>query len=886
MATSGTTDAAPQQIPGTLIQNQASAGFGMLEPGTKLYQTSYGYLAVSPSGEQIAYSPSRNIIRAPTELTIPSQQYESGIRPISTYGKESGASTHGYYAPGVISPSAPAPSPAPRPSTELPSSLVGTRLTPEQSLAMMKAPVGTVVDVPRAVTTSGGYTLETSKGTEYFLTKQEAELRSMQLAPKPGEPGYHGTAERPLGIYQPIQPKTGVPLFDASGKPNIRLEGTATEPVFKTDAKYGLMINKDALQLYAQKPQYESSLGIIQAREAGYAKGGFLPFTKEMTVAAETFTRSELLAPKINEMYANLFGTPTEAKAAAQKYTIARAQYYSGLSDKPIDVFAGVATSLPVQAYATGGLFKAGTIATRLSLGGLATGAESAGVPLAPTALRFGAKAVEPATVVGGLGYAGYDIMSAPASERPGKVGVMLAGLPAGVAGWKDASKAYSKFLTIGMTEVPAPIAPEVQAGVKTFPEIKPGTTPGQLLKSFETPKGELAAYHATESYKGKELTVQYPTTESGAFAPGHKGDVPGLYVSPEQYGTSPFFLRVGKYGEFKPSGFLQSEPLSPTVMHIELKGVGRLPKAGRTAEAPATEFLMPGGKAKPGEAYLTTAIERTMKGIGGKREAEAVVSPGTVLRETSARKYFQYEGMNIPIREYASIEGKGISTTTKAPKIDFGSEYLGYKRSVVPTYSYPISGLESLIPIGTAAAKPKKEEATPELSTQITYPKYTPAGDISVLAKYYGINTADVGLFGYEGVTGEGYALTPYRYTPSGYKPYSPYGGYAPAGYTPTGYSPYAPSGYTPSGYAPTPYSGYGGYKSTTYAPRMYAVAKLDEMFKPPEYLRKKKLRGRKYIPKRKEGYLFKERVTPLIEPLAGLKDINIFGTKKKRRR
>lgn len=112
LGTSGISDIQPQsKVQGTRIANPASAGFTMLEPGASVYQTSYGYLIVSPSGEQTALSPSRNVIRPPTELTnvrttaVSEAEHKYGPG-YSGYG--------GYYSPeaqraGNLPPSAPQP---------------------------------------------------------------------------------------------------------------------------------------------------------------------------------------------------------------------------------------------------------------------------------------------------------------------------------------------------------------------------------------------------------------------------------------------------------------------------------------------------------------------------------------------------------------------------------------------------------------------------------------------------------------------------------------------------------------------------------------------------------------------------------------------------------
>lgn len=374
-----------------------------------------------------------------------------------------------------------------------------------------------------------------------------------------------------------------------------------------------------------------------------------------------------------------------------------------------------IASGLPTEAaimYAGGVVFKGGTMAVR---GGLRAGSR---LPAVGSTAAWLERAVEPATMVAMAGVATNEILLKPttAEEQIAK-GIMLAGgLPFAVAGWKGGGQVTSRLQTIGRTEIPAPISDVVLSGKTTFPEIQPGTKPHQLLAEFKSPEGTSKAYHATGEAKGDAFTIGFPTYKSGAFKPGHKGDVPGLYVSPEGAGTSPFFLRVNpEYGSGLKEvlrGFTQSEPFSPTVMHIEMAGVKRMPPGIRQNLGEAVDFLKPGelgGKASKDTAYLTTAIENTMASRGAKFEAEAVITPGTVLKRTGKGQFFTYEGRRIPVDTYKT---SGIASKPSLEPADTlpGGEPPLYERPYVITPAAPVV----VEPTSTESSlKPKEKKPT-----------------------------------------------------------------------------------------------------------------------------------------------------------------------------
>ena len=230
-----------------------------------------------------------------------------------------------------------------------------------------------------------------------------------------------------------------------------------------------------------------------------------------------------------------------------------------------------------------------------------------------------------------------------------------------------------------------------------------------------------MRGYHATSEAMGKEVAV--------ANAPSRPSDVGGLYVSPHQYGSSPYFLRVNQeYGGGIAEtirGLGQSEPIKPTVMDIQLKEVGRLPEEIRGNVNAAQEFM--GGPAEPGKAYLTPKLENTLKS-GGAAEAEAVVSPGTTLTRIKAKEFFKYNGRSTPIDEYAATSGEGAAAPKTSNPISETGNY-GYQRTTIPPVSSNVVGSLKMPTLpGVARAEPSQDDynaaynAAREAARQQTY--------------------------------------------------------------------------------------------------------------------------------------------------------------------
>ncbi|PWB55616.1 MAG: hypothetical protein C3F06_02470 [Candidatus Methanoperedenaceae archaeon] len=494
------------------------------------------------------------------------------------------------------------------------------------------------------------------------------------IGPKPGEYGYHATPINPAGLgYDPYWAihRQDEPRSDIGGK--IFAGGSPIGKFLEAIQSPSLAYEYLKFDINTIMGESPSDIGILQARET---------FLETVNARRESY------------------GLPGAAAI-------------------------GVTEIMPVQAYAGGALFKGGTLALRVGLRGTSS---AIGSNIVARGLLASEKAVEPLAIVGGAGIAGKELATTYQTEggagAAAQATIMAGSLPFAMAGWKKTGNLYSKILVHRRTEVTAPVSPEVLRGEHSFPTTEPGTTPNELISGFKTDKG-LRGYHATGESLGKEVTV--------ANSPKRPSDVGGLYVSPYEYGTSPHFLRVnteysGGIKEFL-KGFLQSEPLNPTVMNIQLKDVGRLPKDIRYLPKDPTgrysvarEFM--GESAEPGKAYLTPKLENTLSS-GGAAEAEAVISPGTSITRIEAAKFFKYKGRSIPIDEFAA-SGEGVAATSKATISETGN--YGYRRTTIPPISSNIVSSFNMPTLPVARAEATQEDyiaaynAAREAARQQTY--------------------------------------------------------------------------------------------------------------------------------------------------------------------
>ncbi|MDW7990429.1 MAG: hypothetical protein RMH75_07210 [Archaeoglobaceae archaeon] len=167
--------------------------------------------------------------------------------------------------------------------------------------------------------------------------------------------------------------------------------------------------------------------------------------------------------------------------------------------------------------------------------------------------------------------------------------------------------------------------------------------------------EGKPSGFHATPEKLGKEVVVKGPEKRPL--------DVAGLYVSPD---VSTYFLRLEKATTLNPIEYIKSlTPKAlkqqfieffgfdrPTIAHIGLEAVERVPEAYRKSIEGMKEFFREGvsrGEVSKGVAYIepkTEIFKTTM-------EAQAVIPRGIVLRQVRFEKYTEFKGKKIRIVEY-----------------------------------------------------------------------------------------------------------------------------------------------------------------------------------------------------------------------------------------
>lgn len=206
------------------------------------------------------------------------------------------------------------------------------------------------------------------------------------------------------------------------------------------------------------------------------------------------------------------------------------------------------------------------------------------------------------------------------------EIAPMLVGSDIGSKFWEYAR---GRWVTRGRAKIPVEtlVKKEVIKGETLFPESPSKTHLYQFQK-----KGY--GYHATgeqfwKTGRGFKISgaVKRPT------------DFPGLYTAPT---ISTYFLRLGGK-QYK----LYGGELFPTI------------KTPAVAKIYPTKYV-PGKTAKIGQAFVP----------GIKAETEAIVTTGTQTKFLSGEKYFEWEGIRVPIDVYKTIGAEGITTTTTTPKI------------------------------------------------------------------------------------------------------------------------------------------------------------------------------------------------------------------------
>ncbi|AKB29901.1 hypothetical protein MSSIT_3182 [Methanosarcina siciliae T4/M] len=664
--------------------------------------------------------------------------------------------------------------------------------------------------------------------------------------------------------------------FKESGKTTADYENSPLSNITKAAKSTALKID-DAIKPYLPEAE-DIKRGIGDSGITDYGYLSFIGGTAEKAI--------EVLTPAIEK-------NPELADNAAKKALDAIA----GVKDVPADIaineyedfqesptgYTAEQAALIASGYAFGAGAKLATISSRELL-------EKAGA-------KTSAKLVEPVLALGMTGVLGSEAVTT--YEESGVKGLEKFGVDLAVGGigfikgTKHASALWDA-VTVRGSELPVEsmVSEDVLTGKSTLPETKPTQSAESIIKDFSTPEGTAKGWHASGDIM-KDLTVRGVDAEGNIFK-SRPGDNPGLYISGEQKGLSPHFLRVKTVTDTSPapvemaSGMLStakstggvikgtagkvigsseeifgralkleklqskgaelktkssklasdslesmSSPLHPNAMHIEVTGgVKRLPVDVRGSVSKSDQFLAT--KAEKGSAYLTTKLERNIK--GGVAEHEATITPGTELKIISDNQYFKYSGRRVRVREAQTVReltGEGKLIRDPNVKARTVRDLVGESRTIKELnrdYGTAKGVRGNYVPTGRDLVRNSSLD--------------------SMQGPAYSEITGSTPIRRTSTPTSPSY--TPTRkaadpigstYQPSGrgssYKPLS-YPGYTPSKYSdykPLSYPDYTPSkypDYTPPqypGYTPPKYPGYTPPKYPDYTPPQYPG------YTPPKY-------------------------------------------------
>lgn len=273
------------------------------------------------------------------------------------------------------------------------------------------------------------------------------------------------------------------------------------------------------------------------------------------------------------------------------------------------------------------------------------------------------AGAFKGAQVLGSVGLPTYfvakkveQIRLAPSGEKAFTTGKILAGditpLLLGAitgAGLRSVTeKAVGYVRTRGLKEVRAEdIIPErTLEGKQTYP-LAPTRTHKRLFTEsaagkklgYEDPR----VFHASSQPLPRELPETVIIKES-------ESEIAGLFNAPF---VSPQFLRVTNGEKIKFFGLKIFEPSpigKPTVSLIKPTGIEVSPVRILNKNPLKAEFITP----KPGVSQIPLV----------KTEVEALLAPGTILKETGNNFFFSYKGQRIPIEEFTAVPAQAVGTS------------------------------------------------------------------------------------------------------------------------------------------------------------------------------------------------------------------------------
>lgn len=330
------------------------------------------------------------------------------------------------------------------------------------------------------------------------------------------------------------------------------------------------------------------------------------------------------------------------------------------ITEKPVTIaaktalFAGLTLGLgPLAAGATRGAGAAAGLATKLGVSakvitgvsGAIRGAETLGAVGLP--VFFAART-------------GERIAAAPKGQRAFRTGELFATDIAPIIGGAIIGTSIRSGLqrvggiirTRGLKEVPAEsiIPRRTLEGRETFP-LAPKKVQPKLFK---------------ESKAGKSLGIDDPVVFTASPQPlprdiprgvtikASESEFPGLFTAPF---VSPRFLRVTSAEKTRFFGTRLFEPSSigrPTASLIKPTGVEVAPFKVLSKSPFRAVFRTP----KPGVAQIPLL----------KTEVEAILPPGTILREAGpSRFFFRFQGQRVPIEEFIATPGVASPATLGA---------------------------------------------------------------------------------------------------------------------------------------------------------------------------------------------------------------------------
>ena len=425
-------------------------------------------------------------------------------------------------------------------------------LTEEENIAMIKAPIGTIVDVG-AATRAGIITPQEAakieylqRGTGQWRTGEEFKEKVASV------PAFLGEARGVIVSSVPSPPLPNVNTPNAAwnptgNRPSLLQPSQDNRPETKYDPKYGTMIRSDIAE--AARSDREQRM-LKSALPSGLAPS---------FVSRKSVEYSQEISKRIRDIRISTGYSGGDYVLGLGKESTARLAEFGGMIIPTTELLGKTAITRP--------------------------------------------SAIPKMAVLGGLSFVGG--IAKQAKENPAQFVsdiVVTAGIFKGMG--KISSKATEtiKFTGKRFVSPESIIEPQVLSGAERFPLAPRGTTAKQLINEFKTspyrlPGTELktGGWHATPQEFAKNTLTQAGTSEGK-----------GLYIAPS---TSPHFWKIGS--NYKLFGW-DAPPESPTGIWLETSGIKRSPPNTRFNIEAQNRFLM--GKAPKGTAFISSAFEKGIK--------------------------------------------------------------------------------------------------------------------------------------------------------------------------------------------------------------------------------------------------------------------------------